>query len=79
MFNQVEIEEKEGKDFAQEINAIFQETSACKDIGIEDLFEKLAREYVIKSLKGNDIKEKEDKNNVSLNRSNSSKNKKCCN
>ena len=78
MFNNVEIEEREGKEFAQEINAVFQETSASNNIGIEDLFEKLARQYFINTLKGKNTKEKEDKKNVSLNQANSSKKKKCC-
>lgn len=79
LFDHVEIEEKEGKEFALSVGAIFQETSANKDMGIENLFEKLARKYVITSLKGNDSKGREEKNSVALHRRTSSKKKKCCN
>ena len=78
LFDHIEIEEKEGKEFAHSVGAIFQETSANKDMGIENLFEKLARKYVT-SLKGNDSKGREEKNSVSLHRRTSSQKKKCCN
>ena len=38
--------EKEGKAFADSINAIFHQTSAFKNIGIDELYQELAEKYV---------------------------------
>ena len=38
--------EKEGKAFADSINAIFHQTSALKNIGIDELYQELAEKYV---------------------------------
>ena len=40
-----EVKDEEGKVFANEINAIFQSTSAKSNIGINSLFENIARKY----------------------------------
>ena len=40
-----EVKDEEGKAFAEEINAIFQSTSAKSNIGIKSLFVNIARKY----------------------------------
>ena len=46
MYEHEEVEEKEGKEFAKEINAIFQKTSAKDSSGIEDLFAKIGKKFL---------------------------------
>ena len=46
MFENEEVEEREGKEFAKEIGAIFQTTSPRESIGIEDLFYKIGRKIL---------------------------------
>jgi len=41
-----EVNEEEGKKFAQEINAVFKRTSALEGTGIEDLFNELVDKYL---------------------------------
>ena len=45
LYEKEQVSEEEGRDFAKEINAIFQYTSAKEDIGINKLFESIAKEY----------------------------------
>ena len=46
MFEHEEVEEKEGKEFAKEIGAIFQLTSPRESYGIEDLFLEIGRKFL---------------------------------
>ena len=46
MYEHEEVEENEGKEFAKELNAIFQKTSAKESTGIEDLFAKIGKEFL---------------------------------
>ena len=41
MFDSEEVNEEEARNFAKEINAVFRQTSAATNLGIEDLFEDL--------------------------------------
>lgn len=61
LYNQAEVNENEGKEFAEQINGVFQETSASTDCGISDFFGLLAKKYIIALLKGGNDK-KEDAN-----------------
>ena len=45
LFEEEQVSEREGRDFAKEINAIFKNTSSEKDTGINDLFESITKEY----------------------------------
>ena len=45
---------KEGKELAQEINAIFKSTSAMLAYGIEDLFKSIGEKFIIPSLNTNE-------------------------
>ena len=61
------VKNEDGKNFAEEIKAIFQNTSAKSDTGINNLFENLGRKiidpnYDYKAKKKENIKLKEDKN-----------------
>ena len=76
---------KEGKDLAQEINAIFKSTSAMLSHGIEDLFKLIGEKFINPSLNTNEPtlspKEAEFRKNIKI--KNSSKKqkvekKKCC-
>ena len=45
LYDKNEVKDEEGKAFAEEINAIFQSTSAMSNITITSLFENIARKY----------------------------------
>ena len=64
--NQAEVNEREGMEFAKQINAVFQETSASIDCGINELFGKLAKKYVSSLIKRNNEKKEEMSNKVVL-------------
>ena len=46
MYADEEVEESEVKNFADELNAIFQKTSAKSSNGIEDLFVKIGKKFL---------------------------------
>ena len=46
MYEHEEVEEKEGKDLAKELGAIFQKTSAKEARGIEDLFIGIGKKFL---------------------------------
>ena len=46
MYEKEEVEEKEGKELAKELGAIFQKTSAKESTGIEDLFIKIGLKFI---------------------------------
>ena len=61
MIENSEVEEKEGKEWADELGAIFQKTSAKDSTGIEELFNKIGEKLIELSNKSDnniDIKEK---------------------
>ena len=61
MIENSEVEEKEGKEWADELGAIFQKTSANDSTGIEELFNKIGEKLIELSIKSDnniDIKEK---------------------
>ena len=61
MIENSEVEEKEGKEWADELGAIFQKTSANDNTGIEELFNKIGEKLIELSNKSDnniDIKEK---------------------
>ena len=49
MYEKEEVEEKEGKELAKELGAIFQKTSAKESTGIEDLFIKIGLKFIAPS------------------------------
>ena len=57
--NQAEVNEREGMEFAKQINAVFQETSASIDCGINELFGKLAKKYISSLIKRSNEKKEE--------------------
>ena len=46
MYEHEEVEENEGKEFAKEINAIFQKTSAKESTNVSDAFIAMTREII---------------------------------
>ena len=61
MIENSEVEEKKGKEWADELGAIFQKTSAKDSTGIEELFNKIGEKLIELSNKSDnniDIKEK---------------------
>jgi len=71
-----EVTDKEAKDYAKEIDAIFQLTSAFTSIGIEELFISIGCKLLESNYKNNDIPK-----TVSLDKKkakNDKKKKKCC-
>ena len=60
MIENSEVEEKEGKELADELGAIFQKTSANDSTGIDELFNKIGEKFIELSNKSDniDIKEK---------------------
>ena len=46
MIENVEVEEKEGKEWADELGAIFQKTSINDGTGIEELFNKIGEKFI---------------------------------
>ena len=75
---------KEGKELAQEINAIFKSTSAMLAHGIEDLFKLIGEKFINPSLNTNEptmnSKEEEFRKNIKINNNKKPKSekKKCC-
>ena len=55
LYDKNEVKDEEGKAFAEEINAIFQSTSAVYNIGITSLFENIVRKYFDPSFDTNEI------------------------
>lgn len=82
------ISEEEGRNFAKEMNAVFERTSASQNIGIEDLFHNLGCKYIDANFKDiNETEPKDDKENqkgkiYKLNgkkiKEDDDKKKKCC-
>ena len=46
MYEHEEVEEKEGKELAKELGAIFQKTSAKESTGVDDLFVKIGKKFL---------------------------------
>ena len=75
---------KEGKELAQETNAIFKSTSAMLSHGIDDLFRLIGEKFINPSLNTNEAslntKEEEFRKNIKINNSKKAKQetKKCC-
>ena len=74
---------KEGKELAQEINAIFRSTSAMLSHGIEELFKSIAEKFINPSLNYHEpsiSKEEEFRKNIKIQNSKKEKReqKKCC-
>jgi small GTP-binding protein len=88
LYDMATVKTEDGKKFADEINAIFQNTSAKSDTGINILFENLGKKIIdpsfdYKSLKKENIKLDENNNNNNdgkkgKNNSNGNNNKKGC-
>ena len=78
--NQAEVNEREGMEFAKQINAVFQETSASIDCGINELFGKLAKKYISSLIKRSNEKKEEMSNKVMLtsHHSDMSASQRCC-
>ena len=55
LYDKNEVKDEEGKAFAEEINAIFQSTSAMSHIAITSLFENIVRKYFDPSFDCNEI------------------------
>ena len=83
MYEQEEVEENEGKEYAKEVNAIFQKTSAKESTGIEDLFIKIGKRILDSSVEESNIAKneiKEDKKKIKLdkNKIEEKQKKGCC-
>ena len=88
MYENEEVDEKEAKNLANELNAVFQKTSAKESHGVEDLFIKIGEKILNPNGVNNDdtqnIKNKTNndnnrKDNIKLKGKNGGKEKgKCC-
>ena len=78
LYDKQVVKNEEGKQFAEKINAIFQNTSAASDIGINTLFEKLGKKIINPKF---DIS-KSDKESIKLDKNKNNANKEgkkgCC-
>ena len=82
LFQEEKVTEKEAKEFANQIGAVFQLTSCKESIGIDELFEELGRKYLEKNnLIGNDSENNQKEGGITLNKAdvkNNKSKKKCC-
>ena len=83
MYEQEEVEENEGKEYAKEINAIFQKTSAKESTGIEDLFIKIGKKILESpgeesNMSKNENKEDKTKIKLDKNKVEEKQKKGCC-
>ena len=83
MYEQEEVEENEGKEYAKEVNAIFQKTSAKESTGIEDLFIKIGKKILESpgeesNIAKNEIKEDKKKIKLDKNKIEEKQKKGCC-
>ena len=80
LFDKQQVTEEEGKKFAEEINAIFEITSAYNGVGIDELFEKIGMKLV--GLEENENNNEDKKQNILLIKEditkNTNNNKICC-
>ena len=61
LFDQQQVKDEEGKDFAKKINGIFQQTSAKGNTGINELFEKIGNKYLDPNYDSNQIESQQRK------------------
>ena len=59
LFDNQQVKDEEGKEFAKKINAIFQVTSAKTNVGVDELFEKIAMRYIDPYYDSNQIESQE--------------------
>ena len=86
LFQEEEVSEEEGKQFAKSIGAVYKLTSCKECIGIDELFEECGRRYLeVNNYRANDNKNKDNKvklqqetNNNSDNNNATKTKKKCC-
>ena len=87
MYETEQVDEDEAKKFAEELNAIFQKTSAKSSNGIEDLFIKIGKKFLnpksdgnINTGKGNKPEKTGGKENIKLNKkgTDGKRKKGCC-
>ena len=84
IYEQEVVSLKEGKELAQEINAIFKSTSAMLAHGIDDLFKLIGEKFINPSLNTNEptmsSQEEEFRKNIKINNNKKAKteSKKCC-
>ena len=81
LFQEEKVTEKEAKEFANQIGAVFQLTSCKESIGIDELFEELGRKYLEKNnLIDNDSGNNQKERGISIKKEdvNNNKNKKKC-
>ena len=80
LFDKQQVSEEEGKKFAEEINAIFEITSAYNGVGIDELFEKIGMKLA--GLEENENNNEDKKQNILLIKEditkNTNNNKICC-
>ena len=82
LFQEEKVTEKEAKEFANKIGAVFQLTSCKESIGIDELFEELGRKYLEKNnLIDNDSGNNQKEGGVTLSKADAKNNRsknKCC-
>ena len=88
MYENEEVDEKEAKNLANELNAVFQKTSAKESHGVEDLFIKIGEKILnpngvnnndTQNIKNKTNNENNRKDNIKLKWKNGGKEKgKCC-
>ena len=88
MYENEEVDEKEAKNLANELNAVFQKTSAKESHGVEDLFIKIGEKILnpngvnnndTQNIKNKTNNENNRKDNIKLKGKNGGKEKgKCC-
>ena len=74
LFSKEQVTEEEGKQYAQEIGAIFQITSACTGIGVNELFFNIGKRL----FEPNKVTQNIKKEGIKIKKNNKKKKKKCC-
>ncbi len=80
MYENEEVTDEEGRELAEELNAIYRETSAYDGSGIDDLFYNIGIKFLHSKNKINKFKEEQSKNKklTKDKNINGKKKKKCC-
>ena len=82
LFHEEQVTEKEAKEFANSIGAVFQLTSCKESIGIDELFEELGKKYLEKNNLIDNNKNNDKTGGIVINKANAKKNNekkmRCC-
>ena len=71
-----QVKDEEGEQFAKQINAVFQRTSAKNFTGIEELFYDIGKKFLIQN--GYNFNKEQKKDKIKIMKKKKEKNKGCC-